>query len=154
MLKTNSKIVRERIRKWIIESYDSYNDDRIWNKYKETSDFKFIAKWYLTNFVAEKLGTKIKHIYQSLRYYRSYQEAFHDWCSGLPSCLCTCDYYVYQSAIDFLGDILEQTEYERKKFDEMEAEKKIDYLIYRELISVCPIEEAIQNVLAKYPSIY
>lgn len=51
--------------------------------------------------------------------------------AGLPSFLGTYKYYYSGSAIDVLGDILEQTEEERNRYTEAEAEKCMTYLLYR-----------------------
>ena len=61
------------------------------------------------------------------------QQGFIDWCAGLPSILDTC-YYYNRSAIKDLGDILEQTEEERAKYTESDAERLLSILIYRELV--------------------
>lgn len=60
-------------------------------------------------------------------------DAFEYWCSGLPYLLNTADYYCHNSAINILGDILEETEEERSRFSELEAEKELTYLIFREI---------------------
>ena len=59
----------------------------------------------------------------------SEQTSFTDWCSGLPSILDTC-YYYNRSAVDDLGEILEETEQERSKYTEEQAEKQLTILIY------------------------
>ena len=55
-----------------------------------------------------------------------------DWCSGLPGVLDTC-YYYNRSAVDDLGAILEETDEERARYTEEQAEKMLTTLIYREL---------------------
>ena len=60
------------------------------------------------------------------------EAVFIDWCQGLPSVLDTC-YYYNRSAVNDLGDILNQSKREREKFTEEEAEKQLSHLIYREL---------------------
>ena len=57
---------------------------------------------------------------------------FADWCAGLPSILNTC-YYYNRSAVDDLGEILEETEEEKEKYTQTEAEKLLTALIYREI---------------------
>lgn len=60
------------------------------------------------------------------------QEYFVYWCEGLPGVLDT-DYYLNRSAVEDLGNILEENEAERKKYTESEAETKITYLMWREI---------------------
>lgn len=50
-------------------------------------------------------------------------------------------YYCNVSAIDLLADWLEETEEEKKRFTEDQAEEKITYLLYRELKSGCKFFE-------------
>lgn len=64
-------------------------------------------------------------------------ERFCDWAQGLALGGLFC-YYYNRSAVDDLGDILEETEEERNKFTEAQAEEKLTMLIYRELMKgVC-----------------
>ena len=62
----------------------------------------------------------------------SLQDLFEDYAAGLPLGG-LFDYYLH-SAIDTLGDILEESEAEREKYSEEEAEKMLTRLIYREMI--------------------
>ena len=59
-------------------------------------------------------------------------EDFKDWCQGLPSILDTwplmCD-----DCIDILGDILEESEEERNKYDGVKAWNLMSSLIFREI---------------------
>lgn len=69
--------------------------------------------------------------YQSRKGYTN-EQVFIDWAQGLPSVLDTC-YFYNRSAIDDLGEILEQSEREKAKYTEQEAEQLLTHLIYREL---------------------
>lgn len=60
------------------------------------------------------------------------QDIFTEWASGL-ACGGLFDYYYNVSAVQVLGDILEETEEERSKCTEAQAEKMLTYLIYREV---------------------
>lgn len=129
MLRTNSKKVSEKIKAYIIDNfvmpstlgYEEFTAP-------ETNDYKKIAFIVYQAFVTEKYFDE-----KCRRYYgHSEETAFVDWCSGLPSILDT-PYYYRVSAVDVLGDILEETETERNKFSEMEAEKMLSRLIYREI---------------------
>ena len=57
---------------------------------------------------------------------------FEEWASGLPSFL-DCDYYYHLTAVKILGDILEETEEERRNYDEQRAEKRLTQLLFREI---------------------
>ena len=62
-------------------------------------------------------------------------DLFEDWCAGLPSILDTC-YYYNRSAVDDMGNILEESDTEKAKYTEQQAEKRLTQLIYREIYSV------------------
>ena len=63
---------------------------------------------------------------------RSGFETFKDWAQGLPSAFNTL-YYYNVLAVDMLGAWLEESESEKSKYNESEAEEMITRLIYREL---------------------
>lgn len=123
MLKTNGKKAIENIKNYIVNNFDFTNyEDGIT---QEPTTFKTIAKFIYKCFIEEK------------RYndgYKHYTElqVFFDWCSGLPSVLDTC-YFYNRSAIDDLAVILEETETEKQKYNESDAEKLLTNLIYREI---------------------
>lgn len=120
MLKTNSKKARENIRAYILDHFtaDSYTDT-------PPTEPRKIMQFIYNCFISEKFT-----IENEKRYYK-YNEfaAFVDWCSGLPSVLDTC-YYYNRSAVDDLGEILEETETEKARYTEADAEKMLTYLIY------------------------
>lgn len=150
MLRASSKIVRQKIRQLIIDNYNDKDNgiDRFWD-YVPNADFNYICKWILKTFITEKLGWTYEKIKDSLRFYKSYGQAFHDWCGGLPSAFHTDDWYL-NSPINFLGDLLEETEYERNYYDEMDALEMIDALIYNELIKGCSLSEAIEFAIESH----
>lgn len=119
MLRTNSKKATENIRVYIEENFDCTG----YELEKEPETFKEKALFILETCRKEK--------FYSLNNTSSY-EIFKDWCQGLPSLLDTC-YYYNRSAMDDLAEILEETEEEKNRFTESEAEEKLTYLIYREL---------------------
>ena len=125
MLKSNSKQARENIREYILNHFDPSN----YELEKNPETFPEIAKFILDTFQAEK--------YYTLQYMKkagiSEQEAFTDWAAGLPSVLDTC-YYYNRSAVNDLAAILEETDAEKARFTESQAEKQLTYLIYRELL--------------------
>ena len=124
MLKTNSKKARENIKQYIINNFtpESYTD-------AAPEEWHEIARFILETFKSEKYSRP-----EDFRYYRHNERAaFADWCAGLPSVLDTC-YFYNRSAVADLGGILEQTETERAKYSESDAERVLTYLIYNELI--------------------
>ena len=116
-LKTNSKKARENIQKYIMDNFtgEVYGIETP-KTFQETSEV------ILEVFRNEK---------QDVRY--SEKENFANWAAGLPSILDTC-YYYNRSAVDDLGEILEETETEKSRFTETQAEELLSSLIYRELI--------------------
>lgn len=62
---------------------------------------------------------------------KTYQEMFTDWGSGL--CAGSLFDYFLGDAVQVLGDILEETEDERKQFSEYQAEQMLSRIIYREV---------------------
>ncbi|MBQ6906224.1 MAG: hypothetical protein IJN75_04310 [Clostridia bacterium] len=123
MLKTNSKKARENTRNYIIEHFDA-------TSYTETppTEWHEIAEFIYNCFRSEKYS-----IMQDFQYYK-YNElhAFIDWCQGLPSVLDTC-YYYNRSAVNDLGAVLEETQSEKAKYSEDQAETLLTKLIYQEL---------------------
>ena len=118
MLRTKKAI--ENIRAYIMDNFtpENYTDN-------PPKDFRGVAAFILDTFRKEKMSD-----YR----YRDCSEfaAFTDWCQGLPSVLDTC-YYYNRSAVDDLGRILEETAEEKARFTEAEAERRLTWLIYREL---------------------
>ena len=118
MLRTKKAI--ENIRAYIMDNFtpENYTDN-------PPKDFPEVAAFILDIFRKEKMS--------DFRY-RNCNEfaAFTDWCQGLPSVLDTC-YCYNRSAVDDLGAILEETAEEKARFSEQEAERRLTWLIYREL---------------------
>ena len=124
MLKTNSKKARENIRAYIVAGYDPTGYDL-----PESENFDEIATNIYNTFLTEKyysdefMRAKAKTLF----------DVFADWAAGLPSILDTC-YYYNRSAADDLGEILEETENEKKRFTEREAENFLTKLIFNEIM--------------------
>ena len=122
MLRTNSKKANENIRAYIMDNFtpENYTDN-------PPKDFPEVAAFILGIFRTEQ-----KYI-SNCGYNRAIEfAAFTDWCQGLPAVLDTC-YYYNRSAVDDLGRILEETAEEKARFTEAEAERRLTWLIYREL---------------------
>lgn len=129
MLRTNSKIVRERIQAYIIDNFTMPSDLGFEEVKDPTPDnFKEIAKAIYQVF---KLEVYYPESWR-MKHGMSEQNAFTDWCQGLPSIL-DVPYYYKTSAVNILGDILEETETERNRYTEERAEQLLTYLIYREI---------------------
>ena len=118
-LRTNTKKAIENIRTYIMNNFDGTNYE-----IEQPETFEETARIILDTFESEKF-----------RNHGNRQEIFVDWCAGLPSILDTC-YYYNRSAVDDLGNILEQTETEKAKYSEAQAERMLSILIYRELVKV------------------
>lgn len=118
MLRT--KKANENIRAYIMDNFtpENYTDN-------PPKDFPEVAAFILDTFRKEKMS--------DFRYHDCNEfAAFTDWCQGLPSVLDTC-YCYNRSAVDDLGAILEETAEEKARFSEQEAERRLTWLIYREL---------------------
>lgn len=121
MLKTNTKKASENVQNYIISKFNPENYD---SKIEDFETFEEVASFIFNCFYNEM----VKHDKRRKTEY----EFFVEWCQGLPSILDTC-YYYNRSAIEDLGNILEETEEEKNRFTETQAEEKLTYLIYREL---------------------
>lgn len=123
MLKASSKKARENIHNYVIDNFspEGYTDTH-------PAEWEGIAVFIYETFRSEKYNCL-----QDYRYYNGNEwNAFLDWCSGLPSVLDTC-YFYNRSAVEDLGNILEETETERKQYEESAAENLLTMLIYNEI---------------------
>lgn len=136
MRKTNSKEVKEIIKKYIMEHFSYYMDDNRGHfsgdleqiNGANVENYAEVCNSILTIFGAEKL----KYDNRFKANLASRYDMFIDWCSGLCSAIDT-SYYYNVSAVDLLGEWLEETEIEKAKFDESKAEEMITRLLWREL---------------------
>lgn len=128
MLKTTTSKARLNIRKYIMEHCDSENYLGYTIKAKPET-------W-------EEVSAFIRQTFRDEKRYQigNQQGLFIGWCQGLPSALDTC-YYYNRSAVDDLAVILEETEEEKAKYTEEEAEYMLSHLIYRELFTNRPIRK-------------
>lgn len=127
MLRTNSKKARENLRAYILDHTED-NDTGY-----TPSTFSEAAHMVWDTFNAEYMASDNQRRY-NLHVHKTWQDCFVAWCSGLPSMLDT-SYYLH-SAVKDLGDVLEESEEERARFSETEAETLLSRLIYREITSV------------------
>lgn len=119
MLKTNSKVARENIKKYIVNNTDFTGYEKYENI--NMNDFKTVADAILNICKEEK-----KHI----KYINNF-EMFKDWMQGLPSCGLG-DFYYY-NAIKPLQEILQQSDTDIKKYSEAQSEQLLCNLIYKEI---------------------
>ena len=124
MLKTNSKKARENVRAYILNNFtpEGYTEN-------PPQDFPGVTAFILDTFRSENPA---EGAYSRM----TEQERFIDWAAGLPSILDTC-YYYNRSAVDDLGEILEETPAEKARYSEAQAESLLTSLIYRELVRGC-----------------
>ena len=125
MLKTNSKIVRERVRAYINETvnFDDYTD------IATPETFAGVCREIYKCFFDQA----IKHDSRYRKFgFVNEREYFAEWLRGLPGVL-DCAFLYKCSAVEMLGNILEETAKERGKYDEMAAEDLFMYLIWREI---------------------
>ena len=122
-LKTTNKEARAAVRQYILDHFNPCGYE-----FSGPCTFENVARFILDTFRSEKYWCL-----QDVRYYHgSETAAFADWCAGLPSVLDTL-YFYNRSAVDDLGAILEETEQEKNRYTEQQAEQLLTSLIYREL---------------------
>ena len=139
MLKTNSRKAIENIRNYIMNDVEYISERSGYTIDTENTDEVLAYAWSI--FKDEK-KYEIEQNYHCANY-----AIFQDWASGLALGNLFC-YWYNRPAVDDLGDILEETDEERSKYTESEAERVLTTLIYREM------EKAARRVyLAKVKSI-
>lgn len=129
MLKTNSKKAIENIKAYIIENGQEAATERCeWEGRELGEGFESIAREIWGAFKDEYLND------HNLKFYHTVQNTFREWGAGLAFGG-LFDFYLH-SAVDDLGDILEESEEERSRYTEEEAERMLANLIYREVAKV------------------
>lgn len=137
MLRTNSKKVYEKIDNYIIDTAKEYIQDQ----YTDSNGAYYINDRYMNIEMINDLFAVILDIFSQeyLKHNKQYLTGrvsryamFKEWASGL-ALGSTFLYYYNVSAVDLLGDILEQTTEERNKYTEEQAEELTTQLIYRRL---------------------
>ena len=118
MLRTNSKQARENVRAYIMKIYNAEFSENGKNPQSFEEAKEQIKKQFET-------ATK--------GWDNSTQSNFKSWLHGLPGILSTEDYLCYNSAVEILGDILEQGKIERSKYGEHQSENQISYMIFKEI---------------------
>lgn len=125
MIKTNSKKAIVGIRAYILLDSE-YIKDRAEFDEKKLSNADDIISYAFEIFCEEK-AYEIKKNYGVPTL-----EVFRNWAQGLALGNLFC-YYYNRSAVDDLGAILEETEAEKSRYSEAEAEELLTRLIFREM---------------------
>lgn len=129
MRKTNSKEAIEAIKNAIIESYEAAEEYYTYGGKEAKTNYNDICKDILKAFYSEKC--ELDNWYIAGRV--SKQDLFIEWMSGLPGAFpVSCDIFL-QSATDWVAKILNQTDSEKEKYTDFQAENLACKLLYREL---------------------
>lgn len=123
MLRTNSKKARANVIEYTKQDADYLEDNY---EYTAETDVDLLASVYGV-FLSEK-----SYELQKNKFINEYN-IFKEWAKGLAMGGLFC-YYYNRSAVDDLGDILEETEEERQRYSESEAEEMLTRLIWREVV--------------------
>lgn len=125
MIKTNSKKAIENIKSYIADDAEYIKDRAIYDN-KVLNCVDDIISYAFEIFCEEK-AYEIKKNYGVPTI-----GVFRDWAQGLALGNLFC-YYYNRSAVDDLGAILEETEAEKSRYSEEEAEELLTRLIFREM---------------------
>lgn len=146
MLKTNSKAVKTAIREfiatgaidWALSSneYDRENGyepmaeavelEKLSSKGEENADVQKAA----AALVWKCFQNDVKGDYRLG--HEPIQSIFNSWLRGLPGVVDSED-FMLRSAVDFMAGILQESEAEKARYDETEAEDLAAYLVWREV---------------------
>lgn len=122
MLRTNSKKARENLMQYIRDWDMDYLQERDEHLTDDATDDE-VCKLIYRIFKSETDGDNRRI---------SVMELFYDWAQGLALGGLFC-YYYNRSAVEDLGNILEETEEERNMYTEELAEKLLTHMIYSEV---------------------
>ena len=119
MLKTNSKAARQNIRQYIMNHSEYLTE--VYEATTEKQIIASIAQAYKDEYLTAHTPMTQKH--------------FTEWASGL-TCGDLFDFFDFGtvSAVDTLGEILQESEEERNRYTEQQAAECFAYLIYREVL--------------------
>lgn len=123
-LKTTNKEARAAVRQYILDHFNPRGYE-----FSGPYTFENVARFILDTHIVEK---PYSPEYQAAKGYTN-EAVFIDWCQGLPSIFDTC-YFYNRSAVADLGAILQQSEWERARYTESQAEQLLTHLIYQELL--------------------
>ena len=121
-LKIHSEKAVENTRRWIIEK--GFNPEYLDGE-KAPETFEEIALAILADF---------ERATANYNYPVNRDSRFADWCQGLPGILDTGAWLLgCTAAIDFVGDLLEETEEEKARYTESQAERLAAALVLKAL---------------------
>ena len=124
MLRTNSKAAKANIMAYIREDWDYIAERAEYQNIPlETIENDTALCGFIWDIFKDEKGYEINRA--------GYFKAFEDWAQGL-ALGGMFDYYLH-SAVNTLGDILEETEEERSRYTEEQAERVLTNLLYREI---------------------
>ena len=119
----------EAIKNAIIESYEAAEEYYTYDGSEAKTEYNDICKDIMNAFFNEKC--KYDNRYNAGRI--SKYSLFCDWMAGLPTAFPVSDDIFLGSAVDWIADILDETEEEKGRYTEEKAESTACYLLYREL---------------------
>ena len=129
MLRTNSKLAQQRIQDYVTYHFQPYDEDA------DNKAYNFDNYTCLCQYLWDKFIQQVYNSAEERRYFNhNIQEAFDYWIGGLPGIL-NPSYLYQESAIDILGDMLDQTITERNKYTKMDAQETLTYLIFKSVRS-------------------
>lgn len=129
MRRTNSKETMEAIKNAIMESYEAAEEYYTYDGKEAKTDYNDIFKDILVAFENEKVKNNCQYRAGRIGKY----SLFCDWMAGLSSAFPISDDIFLGSAVDWLADILDETEDEKARYTEEKAETTACNLLYREL---------------------
>lgn len=135
MRRTNSKETMEAIKNAIMESYEAAEEYYTYDNKEAKTDYNDICKDILTAFENEKIKYDCQYRAGRISKY----SLFCDWMAGLPTAFPISDDIFLGSAVDWLADILDETEEEKADIQRIRQKRQ----------HVICFTESLQNTLQK-----
>lgn len=135
MRRTNSKETMEAIKNAIMESYEAAEEYYTYDNKEAKTDYNDICKDILTAFENEKVKYDCQYRAGRISKY----SLFCDWMAGLPTAFPISDDIFLGSAVDWLADILDETEEEKADIQRIRQKRQ----------HVICFTESLQNTLQK-----
>jgi len=126
-LRSNTKKARENIRNYVLYHAADYLEEN----YNIRADILERDLYRLINRIFESEMLDHNSMWKKGRGSRF--EFFRDWAAGLAMGGLFC-YYYNRSAVNDLGEILEESDAEKARFTESDAEEMLTRLIYRDMM--------------------
>lgn len=134
MRRTNCKEVSEIIKNYLMDNFKDWHEENRGYFSRDLAELENINTDNYTEVCdAILLVLYVEKIKYDNRRNKGQYYYFEEWCSGLCSVIDT-SYFYSVSAVDLLGEWLEQTESEKAKYDERKAEEAITRILYREIL--------------------